>query len=229
MNLTNKTVSAYTLGCKVNKYDTNAMLELLIAAGCRQVPWGERADVYLVNTCTVTNIADKKSRNMIRRATGQNPDGVVCVCGCLAQKERQKLLDELGVSAVVGTEDRRGIVRIVRDCLAGKRVNAVRDIAAAREFEALGVKTGGGLTRGYIKIQEGCGNFCSYCIIPYVRGPVRSRPAESILEEARALAEGGVREVVLTGIHISSYGQDGGESLLTMLGGLAQVAGVARH
>ncbi|HBU12700.1 MAG TPA: tRNA (N(6)-L-threonylcarbamoyladenosine(37)-C(2))-methylthiotransferase MtaB [Clostridiales bacterium] len=204
------------------------MLELLTAAGCKQVPWGERADIYLVNTCTVTNIADKKSRNMIRRAIGQNPDGVVCVCGCLAQKERQKLLDELGVSAVIGTEDRCGIVRIVRDCLAGKHVNAVRDIAAAREFEALGVKTSGELTRGYIKIQEGCGNFCSYCIIPYVRGPVRSRPAESILGEARALAEGGVREVVLTGIHISSYGQDGGESLLAMLGGLAQVKGVVR-
>lgn len=211
-------VAAYTLGCKVNQYDTNAMVELLAADGFTHVGMDEKADVYLINTCTVTNTADKKSRNMIRRLHHNNPEAVICVCGCLAQRSGEAVLAMEGVSAVVGTEERGDIVKIVRDCLAGKKINHVSEISDS--FEELRVSTGGELTRGYIKVQEGCNNFCSYCIIPYVRGRVRSRPKESILKEARTLAQNGIKEIVLTGIHISSYGQDSGESLAAMLGEL---------
>ncbi len=219
-------VAAYTLGCKVNQYDTNAMIELLEADGFQRVDFHGDADVYLINTCTVTNVADKKSRNMIRRLHSSHPEAVICVCGCLAQRESEAILSIEGVSAVVGTEDRGEIVGIVRGCLAGAKFNRVAEITGT--FEELRVSTGGELTRGYIKIQEGCNNFCSYCIIPYVRGRVRSRAKESIINEARSLAENGIKEIVLTGIHISSYGQDSGESLIGMLRDLNGIFGVAR-
>ncbi len=222
-------VCAYTLGCKVNQYDTNAMLELMAAEGFSVVPWGQTADIYLINTCTVTNTADRKSRNMIRRAVKQNPDAVVCVCGCLAQKAAEAVLRIPGVDAAVGTDDRAHIVEIVRECLAGKPVNAVHDVGQKDlAYEEIGVKTSGELTRGYIKVQEGCNNFCSYCIIPYVRGRVRSRRSADVEAEARALAKNGVKEIVLTGIHISSYGTDSKESLIGLLGRLNAVPGILR-
>ncbi|MEG2624820.1 MAG: tRNA (N(6)-L-threonylcarbamoyladenosine(37)-C(2))-methylthiotransferase MtaB [Christensenella sp.] len=219
-------VAAYTLGCKVNQYDTNAMTELLEADGFTRVDVHEAADVYLINTCTVTNTADKKSRNMIRRLHHNNPNAIICVCGCLAQRESADILAIEGVSAVVGTEERGAIVKIVRECLNGKKINCVGEIASV--FEELKVSTGGELTRGYIKIQEGCNNFCSYCIIPYVRGRVRSREEKSIITEAKMLAQNDVKEIVLTGIHISSYGQDNGASLIDMLRGLNAVCGIER-
>ncbi|WP_066688790.1 tRNA (N(6)-L-threonylcarbamoyladenosine(37)-C(2))-methylthiotransferase MtaB [Christensenella intestinihominis] len=218
--------AAYTLGCKVNQYDTNAMMELLEADGFERVEFHEEADVYLINTCTVTNTADKKSRNMIRRLHKNHPESVICVCGCLAQRDGKGILEIEGVSAVVGTEERNKIVHIVRECLAGEKIDGVCKIGSG--FEALSVSSPGELTRGYIKIQEGCNNFCSYCIIPYVRGRVRSRGADSILSEAEALAVRGVQEIVLTGIHISSYGQDSGENLLCMLRGLDGIEGLRR-
>ncbi len=221
-------VAAYTLGCKVNQYDTNAMVELLVRDGFVFVPFQQAADVYLINTCTVTNMADKKSRNMIRRLHKQHPEAVICVCGCLAQRESEEILAIEGVGAVVGTEDRANIVSIVREAMDGKCVNQVKEITGDEAFEELSVSTGGELTRGYIKIQEGCNNFCSYCIIPYVRGRVRSRPKQSILDEACVLAENGVKEVVLTGIHISSYGQDSGESLIRLLEGLNAIPDLMR-
>lgn len=221
-------VAAYTLGCKVNQYDTNAMMELLRAAGFRQVEFGQQADVYLINTCTVTNMADKKSRNMIRRIHSRYPEAVICVCGCLSQRDSEGILAMEGVGAVVGTEDRGNIVAIVKDCLNGVQARGVRELEAQEPFEELSVHTSGELTRGYIKIQEGCNNFCSYCIIPYVRGRVRSRSKQSILKEAHALAGNGALEIVLTGIHISSYGQDTGASLLEMLSELNAVEGVRR-
>lgn len=225
-----KTAAYCTLGCKVNQYDTDAMRELLEQAGYRTVDFSQSADVYLVNTCTVTNIADRKSRQMIRRAVRQNPAAVVCVCGCLAQNEAEELLRMEGVRAVVGAQNRAHIVQIVADALAGgPAVNAVDDIACERVYEPLAVHTSSDKTRAHIKICEGCDNFCSYCIIPYARGRVRSRPLEDVLAEARVLAEAGVREVVLTGIHLGSYGKDlQGVSLIDVIEALGRVPKLAR-
>ncbi len=222
-------VAAYTLGCKVNQYDTNAMIELLLDAGFTQVAFEEEADVYLINTCTVTNTADKKSRNMIRRIHHKYPQAVVCVCGCLSQRDSEGIAAMEGVSAVVGTEDRKNIAAVISACVReGQKSCAVREIGSKEAFEEMGVRTSGELERGYIKIQEGCNNFCSYCIIPYVRGRVRSRARQSIAGEAHALADAGVKEIVLTGIHISSYGQENGESLIGMLRDLNAVEGIRR-
>lgn len=216
--------AAYTLGCKVNQYDTQAMLELLEKAGYEIVPFTEKADVYIVNSCTVTNIADRKSRQMIGRAAQANPDAVIVVAGCLTQRNGEEVLAMPGVRAVLGTGERAQIVRIVERARTEK-VNAVA--AETPDFEDLSVHSGGEMTRGYIKIQEGCNQYCSYCIIPYVRGHARSRPLEGILEEAAGLAANGVREVVLTGINISSY-NDGGRNLADALERIAQVEGADR-
>ncbi len=216
-------VSAYTLGCKVNQYDTTAMLELLTRAGYVEVAWGEAADVCIINTCTVTNTADKKSRNIIRRAAKQSPGAFVCVCGCLAQDKAQELMRIEGVDAVVGTDGRADILRIVEEGIAGKAASGVADIAGVAGFEPLCVSSSGELTRGYIKIQEGCNNFCSYCIIPHVRGRARSRQAADVLREAEALAKSGVKEIVLTGINISAYG-----GLLELATALDGIAGIER-
>ncbi len=220
-----KKVSAYTLGCKVNRYDTTAMMELLGNAGFEQVEFGTPADVCLINTCTVTNVADKKSRNFIRRAVKDNPGAAVLVCGCLAQNHSNELMNELGVDAVVGTSGRADIVDIVNGCLAGKRTNAVH-VFEQEDFEELSVSSGGELTRAYIKIQEGCDNFCSYCIIPYVRGRARSRRAEEVVREAERLAARGTAEIVLTGIHISSYNSE--EGLVGLLERLNGIGGIKR-
>ena len=142
-------------------------------------------------------MADKKSRNMIRRLHHQHPQAVICVCGCLAQRDSEKVMEIEGVGAVIGTENRSRIVEIVNEALWGRRVNWARDISGTNEFEEMTVSSGGELTRGYIKIQEGCNNFCSYCIIPYVRGRVRSRAEESILAEARKLAQNHIREMCI--------------------------------
>lgn len=220
-----KKAAAYTLGCKVNQYDTKAMLELLQKEGYEIVPFHTKADVYIINTCTVTNIADRKSRQAIARAADLNPGAVVVVAGCLSQRSAEELLQMRGVSAVLGTADRSDIVRIVEKA-KNEKVNAVG--RKNRSFETLSVKTSGEKTRGYIKIQEGCNNYCAYCIIPYVRGPARSRPLQDILVEAGSLAESGVREVVLTGINISSYKTENGGSLEDVLSGLDTVEGLLR-
>ncbi|MEA4852837.1 MAG: tRNA (N(6)-L-threonylcarbamoyladenosine(37)-C(2))-methylthiotransferase MtaB [Christensenella sp.] len=222
-------VAAYTLGCKVNQYDTNAMLELLQNEGFETVAFHEPADVYLINTCTVTNTADKKSRNMIRRIHHLYPQAMICVCGCLAQRDCEAVLAMEGVGAVIGTKDRANIGKVVRECLKGKNASAgLASFLADEAFEELSVRTSGEMTRGYLKIQEGCNNFCSYCIIPYVRGRVRSRKAAAVIHEAQALVQNGVKEVVLTGIHISSYGQDTGEKLAELLVGLNGIDGLER-
>jgi threonylcarbamoyladenosine tRNA methylthiotransferase MtaB len=220
-----KKAAAITLGCKVNQYDTQAMIELLQKDGYEIVPFHSRADVYIINTCTVTNTADKKSRQAISRAAGMNPDAVICVAGCLSQRAGGELLSMKGVGAVLGTADRADIVRIVQRAKAGK-VNAVavkNDV-----FEELTVGSGGEMTRAYIKIQEGCDQTCAYCIIPFVRGPARSRSLSGIRNEAQRLAGAGVREIVLTGINISSYAGAVGETLANVLVHLDAVGGLAR-
>ena len=201
-------VAFCTLGCKVNQYDSQAMLERLRDDGYESAAFSELADVYVVNTCTVTGTGDKKSRQMIRRAHKQNPSAAIVVTGCLAQREADKLLLP-GVRLVLGTQRRGEIAELLRQALASEKpLVAVEKLTGKVPFEKLTVHGSDGHTRATLKIQEGCRNFCAYCIIPSVRGPLRSRPLDEIRAEAARLGEAGYREIVVTGIHLTSYGLD---------------------
>lgn len=221
----------HTLGCKVNTYDSEAILEILKKAGYAIVAFEDTADVYIVNTCTVTNLGDKKSRQMIRRAKKNNPDALVIVCGCYAQTSSQEL-EEMGeVDLILGNDDRHRIIELIEEAkTSAVAVNAVKNIMAVREYEELHVDDLSGRERGFIKIQEGCDQFCTYCIIPYARGPVRSRRPENIKEEAKRLIANGNRELVLTGINISAYGKDlkTGYGLVDLVGDLESLDGLDR-
>lgn len=207
--LKGKTVAPLTLGCKVNQYETDGMIELLKEAGMTAVSFEEKADVYLINTCSVTNMADKKSRQMIHRAKKLNPDAVVIAAGCYVQAAKDKLMEDDRISIIIGNNKKKDIVRILEDYLqAGVTDECMLDISAEKEYEPLTINSTLEHTRAYVKIQDGCNQFCSYCIIPYVRGRIRSRDIASIIEEVERLALTGVKEIVLTGIHISSYGKD---------------------
>lgn len=207
--LKGKTVAPLTLGCKVNQYETDGMIELLKEAGMTAVSFEEKADVYLINTCSVTNMADKKSRQMIHRAKKLNPDAVVIAAGCYVQAAKDKLMEDDRISIIIGNNKKKDIVRILEDYLqAGVTDEGMLDISAEKEYEPLTINSTLEHTRAYVKIQDGCNQFCSYCIIPYVRGRIRSRDIASIIEEVERLALTGVKEIVLTGIHISSYGKD---------------------
>jgi threonylcarbamoyladenosine tRNA methylthiotransferase MtaB len=195
-----------TLGCKVNQYDTQAMRELMENAGYDTVDFEEEADVYIVNTCTVTATGDKKSRQMISRAHGRNPDAKIVVAGCYSQRSPEEVLALPGVSLVIGSKDRANIVGLLANLHEG-RLNAVGSLMGEHEFEEL-VATREGRTRAHLKIQEGCDRYCTYCIIPYARGPLRSRTPENIRKNLLLLAEHGYKEVVMTGIHLMSYGKD---------------------
>ncbi|MBX5464663.1 MAG: tRNA (N(6)-L-threonylcarbamoyladenosine(37)-C(2))-methylthiotransferase MtaB [Clostridia bacterium] len=202
-------VALRTLGCKVNQYDGEALLERFRRAGYRVVPFEEEADVYLVNTCTVTAESDRKSRQLIRRAHRRNPDAVVVVAGCYAQVARGEVAGLPGVGVVLGNQARERVVELAESVRAGGRpVSAVRDIFAERRFDDLAVEAFTGRTRAPLKIQEGCNEFCTYCIIPYARGGLRSRSLESIRREAERLLAAGFRELVLTGVHIGAWGRD---------------------
>ena len=207
--LKGKTVAPLTLGCKVNQYETDGMIELLKEAGMTAVSFEEKADVYLINTCSVTNMADKKSRQMIHRAKKLNPDAVVIAAGCYVQAAKDKLMEDDRISIIIGNNKKKDIVQILEDYLEiGVTDEGMLDIAAEKEYEPLTINSTLEHTRAYVKIQDGCNQFCSYCIIPYVRGRIRSRELASITEEVERLAQTGVKEIVLTGIHISSYGKD---------------------
>lgn len=207
--LKGKTVAPLTLGCKVNQYETDGMIELLKEAGMTAVSFEEKADVYLINTCSVTNMADKKSRQMIHRAKKLNPDAVIIAAGCYVQAAKDKLMEDDRISIIIGNNKKKDIVRILEDYLqAGVTDEGMLDISAEKEYEPLTINSTLEHTRAYVKIQDGCNQFCSYCIIPYVRGRIRSRDIASIIEEVKRLALTGVKEIVLTGIHISSYGKD---------------------
>ncbi|MBQ6175143.1 MAG: tRNA (N(6)-L-threonylcarbamoyladenosine(37)-C(2))-methylthiotransferase MtaB [Clostridia bacterium] len=204
-----KTVAFHTLGCKVNQYDSQAMLELLRAAGYRAVPFSADADVYVINTCTVTGTGDRKSMQTARRIRREHPDSALVLCGCLAQRKGEDLLRETGAALVLGTQHRARIAELLERALSsGTPLCAVDQLPPGTPYETLRVSTQEEHTRATMKIQEGCSNRCTYCIIPEVRGPIRSRTLEDIRMEAQALAEAGFRELVLTGIHLSSYGRD---------------------
>ncbi len=225
-----KRVAFYTLGCKVNQYDTEAMLEQFRLAGYEAVDFNDIADVYIINTCTVTNLGDRKSRQMVRRAHRLNAGAIIGVVGCYAQRAAEEVLAIPGVRFVMGTKNRNRIVEIVEKAEEeGIVINAVEDILTTRDFEELTIDAPDGHTRAFLKIQEGCGQYCSYCIIPYVRGPVRSRKRQDILEEVKRLEAAGFKEIVLTGIHLASYGKDSGEgSLADVIADIHPIDGIER-
>lgn len=203
-----KKAAFYTLGCKVNQYETEAMEELFQNSGYSLVPYDEYADVYVINTCSVTNMSDRKSRQMIRRAKKINPNAVVAVTGCYAQTAAEEVAKMDGVNLVLGTKDRKNIVTLCENADSETKINFVGDIMKTHDFEELKITKYTERTRAFIKIQEGCNQFCSYCIIPYARGPVRSRPEAEVIEEIERLAKNGYKEIILVGIHIASYGID---------------------
>ncbi|MGI6688780.1 MAG: tRNA (N(6)-L-threonylcarbamoyladenosine(37)-C(2))-methylthiotransferase MtaB [Christensenellales bacterium] len=223
-----KTVAFRTLGCKVNQYDSQAMLERFQAAGYEQVDFDRMADVYVVNTCVVTAVGEQKSRQMLSRARRRNPEAELVAAGCLAQKDADKL-KEMGLRLILGSQYRGQVVELLEEAVAtGQQTVAVEDIRRI-PYERLAISRQEGRSRANIKIQEGCDRFCAYCIIPYVRGGIRSRAPEDIAEEARRLAAAGYREMVLTGIHLSSYGRDlAGATLLDAIWAIAQTQGVER-
>ncbi len=208
------TIAFHTLGCKVNQYDSQAMLELFRQAGYEPVSFDEKADVYVVNTCTVTGTGDKKSMQAVRRAMKTNPDAQVIIAGCLAQRDGEKLLST-GARLIIGNSRRAQVVSLLHEAMEkGQAICAVEDILRA-DYEPLFITRQEGRTRAVLKIQEGCDRYCTYCIIPSVRGGIRSRKPEDISKEARDLAKAGFRELVLTGIHLTSYGRDlDGKTLL---------------
>ena len=223
-----KKVALHNLGCKVNAYETEAMQELLEQHGYEIVPFKEGADVYIINTCTVTNMADRKSRQMLHRARKMNPGAIVVACGCYVQAKRDEI-DEC-IDIVVGNNRKKDIIEILREHEAmqeGVQKELV-DINNINEYEELRLSQTAEHTRAYIKVQDGCNQFCSYCIIPYARGRVRSRSHDSVIREVEELARNGYKEVVLTGIHLSSYGVDTGDDLLSLILSIHEIEGIRR-
>ncbi len=222
-------VAFYTLGCKVNQYDTEAMIELFEDRGYKIVDSEEIADVYVINTCTVTNLGDRKSRQFIRRSKRKNPDAVIVVVGCYAQTAPEEVLNIEGVNIVIGTDERNRIVDLVEDIGNDNKINYVNDIMEVNEFEELSIDKIKGKTRAFLKIQEGCNRYCAYCIIPYARGPIRSRKPDNIISEVKRLSKNGFKEIVLTGIHIASYGKDlENISLIDIIEKVHEIEGIER-
>lgn len=226
-----KRAALHNLGCKVNAYETKAMQELLEQYGYEIVPFEEEAEVYIINTCSVTNMADRKSRQMLHRAKKQNPDAVVVAAGCYAQSAGEELLKDSAVDILIGNNEKGRLPQILEDWETSRRASYLHDLTRETEYERLSLSQNEGHTRAYVKIQDGCNQFCSYCIIPYTRGRVRSRSLSDICKEVEKLARGGYQEVVLTGIHLDSYGADlpdGEGDLLQVIHEIAGVEGIRR-
>ncbi|NLY21629.1 MAG: tRNA (N(6)-L-threonylcarbamoyladenosine(37)-C(2))-methylthiotransferase MtaB [Tissierellia bacterium] len=223
--------STLTLGCKVNQYETEAMIELFEDRGYTHITDDDFAsDVYLINTCTVTNLSDRKSRQFIRAAKRKNPEAIVAVVGCYSQVSPEEVAEIEGVDIIVGTTERAKIVELCEEFSENRtQINIVRDIKGDRDFQPLDITNLEGMTRAYIKIQDGCNQYCSYCIIPYARGNVRSRLREDIIEEVTRLVEVGFKEVVLTGIHVASYGKDLDDyKLIDVIEDIAKIKNIER-
>ena len=225
-----KKAASFALGCKVNQYESEAIAELFAEKGYEIEGIDEEADVYVINTCTVTNFGDKKSRQLIRKVKRQNENAIVAVVGCYAQTAPKELMEIAGVNLVIGTKDRAQIVEMVEQYDRANGVeNHVSAIMKERVFEPLSIQKLANRTRAYLKIQDGCSQYCSYCIIPYARGPIRSREPQEVVAEVKRLAENGFKEVVLTGIHVASYGKDRRDtSLLDILKQVHEVEGIER-
>lgn len=226
-----KKVAAYTLGCKVNQYETEAVLGNLVSSGFTVVDFNTYADVYVVNTCTVTGLADRKCRQIIRKAKKVNPQAIVVAMGCYSQVAPDEVAKLSDVNLILGTDGRKRLPAILNSgqVHSDTQLILIGDIMEVREFEELGLDTYTEHTRAFLKIQDGCDRFCSYCIIPYARGRVRSRAPQQILEEIMRLAENGFKEFVLTGIHLASYGKDlKNQSLTQIIRAVSELAGVER-
>lgn len=225
-----KKVASHALGCKVNQYESEAIAELFAQKGYEIVDIDEWADIYIINTCTVTNFGDKKSRQLIRKVKRQNPEAVVAAIGCYAQTAPDEIKNIEGVNLIIGTKGRKDIVDLVDSYVPEMGVvSTVGQIAKEREFEHLTISKLADRTRAYLKIQDGCSQFCSYCIIPYARGPIRSRDPEDIMDEVKVLAENGFKEIILTGIHVASYGKDlKGVTLLDVIKRVQEQEGIER-
>ena len=227
-----KKVSFYTLGCKVNQYETNAMTQKFQEAGYNIIDLNDEiADIYIVNTCTVTNMSDRKSRQVLRRLKDKNKEAIVVAVGCYAQVAKKELEEMPEIDIALGNEEKKDIVQYVEKFIEDKnKLIEIDDISTQREFKDMGQITYTEKTRAVIKIQDGCNQFCSYCIIPYARGRVRSRNQESILEEITQIAKKGIKEVVITGIHVASYGRDFGNEngLIELLEKINSIEGISR-
>ena len=225
-------VACYTLGCKVNQYDTEAVLEKFKSAGYEVVDFNEFADVYVVNTCTVTHLSDRKCRQMLRKTKKINPESVLVAMGCYAQIAGEKIKEQVNeIDIIVGTDRRNQIVELVEEFLEGQEemINVVSNIMDVREFEEMTISHIGEHTRVYVKIQEGCNNYCSYCIIPYTRGRIRSRKEDQVYDEVKRLAGLGFKEIILTGIHVLAYGKDLGDTdLIQLLQRVHDIEGIER-
>lgn len=226
-----KKAALHNLGCKVNAYETEAMQHLLEEAGYEIVPFTQKADVYVINTCSVTNMADRKSRQMLHKAKKNNPDSIVVAAGCYVQTSEKEVLNDLSVDIIIGNDRKHDLVRLLEEYSLDSVNDTVDDINDGRhDFEELFIDQTKEHTRAFIKVQDGCNQFCSYCIIPYARGRVRSRRFENVIAEVERLAANGFKEVVLTGIHLSSYGVDFEEAtgLLELIQAVNAVKGIER-
>ena len=228
-----KTVAFITLGCKVNQYETNAMSQKLIENGYKVVEHTQKADIYIINTCTVTNMSDRKSRQMIRRAKEMNPKAFIIAVGCYVQVSKEEVEKIEEIDLALGNEEKVNIVDYCNKLLEEKdseKQSAMEDVMQAKEFSEFGETSYTEKTRAVIKVQDGCDRFCSYCIIPYARGRVRSRKPEHIIKEIENIAKQGIKEVVITGIHIASYGKDfrNGYKLIDLLEEINQIEGIER-
>lgn len=226
-----KKAALHNLGCKVNAYETEAMQHLLEEAGYEIVPFTQKADVYVINTCSVTNMADRKSRQMLHKAKKNNPDSIVVAAGCYVQTSEKEVLNDLSVDIVIGNDRKHDLVRLLEEYSLDSVNDTVDDINDGKhDFEELFIDQTKEHTRAFIKVQDGCNQFCSYCIIPYARGRVRSRRFENVIAEVERLAANGFKEVVLTGIHLSSYGVDFKEAtgLLELIQAVNAVKGIER-
>ncbi len=226
-----KKVAFHTLGCKVNSYETEAMTRMFENSGYEIASFNEQADIYIINTCTVTNMADRKSRQMLHRAKKLNPDALIVAAGCYVQADKERVEADPAIDVVIGNNQKNQVVAIVEHAAAER--SAVIDINHTKEYEEMEIDTTTEDTRAYVKVQDGCNQFCSYCLIPYVRGRVRSRKLEDTIDEVTRLAKNGYKEVVLTGIHLSSYGvdlstEDKTINLLYLIQKLHEIEGIER-
>lgn len=210
-----QTVAFYTLGCKVNQYETNAMKQKMIEQNYEIVDFEQRADIYVINTCTVTNMSDRKSRQIIRRVKLQNPSAILVVTGCYAQVAKEELKTIQEIDIILGNQEKKDIVSYIKKCQE-KRQESISDILQQKEFAEFGTITYTDKTRAVIKVQDGCNRFCSYCIIPYARGRIRSRKPEEVISEIKEITKKGIKEVVITGIHLASYGKEGKQPILLL-------------
>jgi len=226
-----KEVAFITLGCKVNQYETNAMIQRFIENGYKVVDHHNKADIYVVNTCTVTNMSDRKSRQMLRRVKELNKDSIVLACGCYAQVAKEELEKIEEIDIVIGNNEKKEIVKYVEDYMKEKQKSIeIKDVMYQKEFVDFGDVTYTEKTRAVIKVQDGCDRFCSYCIIPYARGRVRSRTPQSIISEIEKIAKQDIKEIVITGIHVASYGKDFKEEyrLIDLLEEINEIEGIER-